>query len=141
MNPQERKGKKKFNSTPPNWKSTKLDMTWSIGLLLWGKQFYSLHPMLKSSCTLNPKNPLYSIKLWIVLCFTQGGHLLCNGIKAHFYNEGVCQVHEEWEHFPFLPHMYTHTYKVRRKQSECYVPQVSISLNVLLLKDVKYKAI
>jgi hypothetical protein len=125
MNPQERKGKLK-NLTPyrPIGMSTKLDTTWSVSLLLWGTQFYSLLPMLKSSCTLNPKNPLFSIRLSIVLCFTQAGHFLCSGLKAGFYNEGVCQVHEEWEHFPFLPHMYTHTYKVRRKQSECQFPSM-----------------
>ncbi len=82
--PKKERGKKKINSTPPHWKSSKLDMTWSVGLLLWVTQFYSLLPMLKSSCTLNPKNPLNSIRLWIVLCFTQGDHLLCSGIKGGF---------------------------------------------------------
>jgi hypothetical protein len=131
----ERKGGKKINSTPPHWKSSKLDTTWSVGLLLWGTQFYSLLPMLKSSCTLNPKNPLYFIRLWIVLCFTQGGHLLCSGIKAGFL-QWMC-LPSTWgvRALSFPPsHVHSHL-KVRRKQSECHVPQVSISFNVLLLKN------
>jgi hypothetical protein len=85
--PPRKKGEKN-NLTPHrpigNHQKTRHDLTWSVGLLLWGTQFYSLLPMLKSSCTLNPKNPLYFIRLWIVLCFTQGGHLLCSGIKVGF---------------------------------------------------------
>jgi hypothetical protein len=135
----ERGKKKKKNSTPPHWKSTKVDMTRSVGLLLWGTQFYSLSPMLKSSCTLNPKNPLYSIRLWIVLCFTQAGHLLCSGIKAGFL---------QWRCLPstwgvrtlsFSPLTCTTLTLTKCGESKVSVmfPKVSISLNVLLLKDTE----
>jgi hypothetical protein len=93
-------------------------MSWSVGLLLWGTQFYSLLPMLKSSGTLNPKNPLYFIQLWIVLCFTRDGHLLCSGRKAGFL-QWMCLPSTWGVRAPSFPPSHVHSHLQSPEKAKC----------------------